>query len=310
MKRHLSSLVLRTKHGVFVYLAITSALFCVVLPVRTSRTSRTARNQQESLDYIKNNNLQELMSKPIINHHEFQYIHNPAYRCSERPVDVLFAVPSAPGNSWKRQKFRSIVFLDHLRTTGLNVSLLFFIGVSTNGAKNKTFQSTIDNESRHYNDIVQETYTDSFKTIRLKAVAILKWIQTFCSNVKYVIRVDDDTKFVINDLIEVVYEKGGNYSNFILGKPRAHSPVVRERHSMYYVSHREYPTPEEWPTFCPGGLLGYSWLTASFLYQAALRLSPVWLEDVFITGICGKALNVTHVSDERFTSIHCNCHCN
>ncbi len=48
---------------------------------------------------------------------------------------------------------------------------------------------TIQEEHRMHRDIVQGSFMESYRNLTLKAVMALKWVTTYCSNAKYVIKV-------------------------------------------------------------------------------------------------------------------------
>ena len=319
--KSLSSVVinkLRRRRYILFFLAIIGAFLWAITSLKISRLLNksghfftTYKPLKDSSKFVKspNSDINHLLSKPIINKHDFHYIHNPTYKCHEHPIEVIFTIRSDAINSWKRQKFRSVLFYKHLRATSLKVSLLFFIGLPGNGTKSYILQRNIDNEARHYNDIVQENYGDVFRNRFFKSVSILKWIRTFCSNAKYVIRVDDDTNVVVNQVINVIYETGRKFDNFILSWPPIDGVVNKDSNDDYYVSEEEYFS-DNFTSYMHNGIVGYNSLAISLLYEAALRLSPVWMQDLFINGVCGMAANVIHVSDERFKSVYeddCSC---
>ncbi len=47
----------------------------------------------------------------------------------------------------------------------------------------------IQEEHQLYGDIVQGSFLESYRNLTLKAVMGLKWVTTYCSNAKYVIKV-------------------------------------------------------------------------------------------------------------------------
>ena len=71
----------------------------------------------------------------------------------------------------------------------------------------------------------------------------------------------------------------------------------------YVVPYEDYPFPK-WPPYALGGLLGYPLKTVRLLYEASLRVKTVWLDDVYITGICARFVNVTLVHDSNFVFDH------
>ncbi|XP_059150057.1 beta-1,3-galactosyltransferase 1-like [Physella acuta] len=185
----------------------------------------------------------------------------------------------------------------------------FFLGQPPNNSDSQ-LQARIDNEARVFGDIVQESFEDVYHNIRLKAVAMLKWASTFCQQAKYVIRTDDDVDVIFPKLVDALERQSATHEHFILGRTNVNRIPIRSRNvanGKYYVSYDEYPE-KTYPPFAFGGLLGYPLSTVKLLYLAALRLRPVWLDDVFITGICAHKLNINLLSDPSFTFAHLDNH--
>ena len=69
-----------------------------------------------------------------------------------------------------------------------------------------------------------------------------KWITKYCSNAKYVLRINDDV--VVNTHALVNYFKPLNYSqNMIYGYGIFGVGPIRDKGSKFYVSEQEYNKP-------------------------------------------------------------------
>ncbi|KAK6959327.1 lactosylceramide -n-acetyl-beta-d-glucosaminyltransferase [Biomphalaria glabrata] len=241
------------------------------------------------------------LSQPIINDHNFSYIHNPKETCARRDIDVLFVVPSAPEYFSRRERNRKGGLYQFTLDRNNKARLLFFIGKPEKDSAN--VQAKIDEEIALYGDIVQENFNDIYKNIRLKAVSMLRWASTFCEKVKFVIRADDDIDFNIVNALQVMEEKRAFYTDFILGVRKDDYKPEREVTNKWYLSTNEYPSTHL-PPFALGALLGYPLSTVTLLYQAALRVEPIWLDDVFITGICAPKVGIPVFKHPKFDFIH------
>ena len=246
--------------------------------------------------------LRTFLEKPVINPHPYKYIHNQERRCFGKNIEILFVVPSAPGNIRRRQRVRNSMLYAYASNPNNNASLLFFIGQSDLmplSARKEIIQAGIESELERFDDIVQADFSDIYKNIRLKAVSMLKWASTFCYTAKYVIRTDDDVYVNVRKIVSVIRRTGHRRDNFILGKVRQNSLVPRSRKSKYFVHPREYGH-SRWPVFAQGGLLGYPLKTVRLLYEASLRVRPVWLDDVYITAMCRKEVRARLLSNSKF----------
>ena len=124
----------------------------------------------------------------IVNPHDFSYILNPGYslcNSTDSPVYLLVYVHTAP----KNQQQRSII-RETWATRALfpELRLVFMIG----DTPDREMMKTVAYEYETYRDIVQENFIDSYKNLTYKGVMALKWISTYCSTARYVLKVDDD----------------------------------------------------------------------------------------------------------------------
>ena len=250
--------------------------------------------------------VENLMTQPIINPHFYGYVHNPRDICSsDKQVDILFVVPSAPENVWKRRKVRKFHQglyrqLRHYR----NTAVLFFLGIPDSSKPESALaQALVCAEVRKYGDIVQENFTDIYHNIRLKAVSMLRWASSYCPKATYVIRTDDDVLISTNSIIKSIQKIGVYYDNFIVGDVKKRWNPIRLHSNKYYVSMEEYSN-NTYPPFAVGGLLGYPSKTVRLLYEASLRVRPLWLDDVYITGICAIEVGAVLLKDAPFRFRH------
>ncbi|CAL1538676.1 unnamed protein product [Lymnaea stagnalis] len=243
-----------------------------------------------------------LLSEPIIYNYNFADIRNPGDACAASKTQVLIVVASDPENFQRRIHVRTGSVGEYVREPANNAKLLFFMGRPPCGKDSVKIQSKIADEFRLHRDTVQVNFEDVLKNVRLKGVSMLKWAVTFCREARFVIRIDDDVTANIPKILPVMEAKSRQYFDFVIGDIKeGWKPVRKEnvQYLKYSVSEDEYPEPT-YPPFAVGGLVGYPMSTVSLLYQAALRLKPLWLDDVFITGICAVKLRVPLVRDRDF----------
>ena len=255
-----------------------------------------------------NSHLEKFLKLPVINKHDFPYILNEEARCQENNVEILFIVPSAPQNILRRKSVRTSSLYRFVKNPKNKAALMFFIGVQLQNSttEDNRIQYLIEVESLNYQDIVQQNFTDIYHHVRYKHVSMLQWASKFCSNASYVIRNDDDVTIDQDRVIKRLRILGSRYDNFIVGDVSSARLVVHDKaskFSKYYVSREEYPG-DYFPPFARGGLLGYPLQTVRLLYEAALRLKPLWLDDVFITAFCRKRINATLLADSEFIFLH------
>lgn len=250
--------------------------------------------------------LKEFLSQPPVNLHKYRYLHNPRDTCKHRQVDILFVVPSEPINSFRRRKVRNSPLYSYASAESNNAALLFFVGRPSPDSRNAgNIHDIIENEALNHEDVVQQDFVDVYRHLRLKAVSMLQWASTYCFTAKYVIRTDDDVEVNVTDIVDAIHRVGRQNKDFVLGQIVENRLVARSNQSKYFTSRDEFPEVV-WPPFALGGLLGYPTTTVRLLYEAALRVKPVWLDDVYITLFCRQAVNVTLLTDPSFTFVELN----
>ncbi len=124
----------------------------------------------------------------IVNPHNFSYILHPGYSVcnnSNSPVFILVYVHSGPANYQRRIVIRETW---STRTLFPDLRLVFMIGKTLD----KNLMKAIEYENEIYQDIVQEDFIDAYKNLTYKGIMALKWISIYCSNTKYILKVDDD----------------------------------------------------------------------------------------------------------------------
>lgn len=270
--------------------------------------------------------VEEFLKKPVINPHPYGFYHNSEDRCRREQTQVLVVIPSAPDNFLRRQLVRQSAVYNYAKRDSsspsshrVRVTVLFFLGFPRFvGTSTYEVQSLVNQEARQFGDLVQSEFKDVYRNIRLKAQCMLKWAATYCYNASYVIRLDDDVSVDPDLIIEAIYRIGAQHDNFVLGgEVKTGMKVIRNKTSSsdggdykydkytdkYAVSFEEYSF-SIWPPFALGGLLGYPIKSVRLLYEASLRVQAVWLDDVYITGICAQHVDVALLQDRGFVFKH------
>lgn len=176
----------------------------------------------------------------LINPHDFNYILNPKYKICGGDLNddvlLLAMVPIAAYNFINRLIIRTT-------WTNKNISprlrFIFLVGNSYNETINKKLKE----EYEMYGDIVQEDFMDTYRNLTLKTIMGIKWSSNYCSNAKFVLKIDDDmllnTPRVMNYLDDML--KKNKTSNRFMCNPLWESVVIRDNSSRFYVSKEEFP---------------------------------------------------------------------
>ncbi|KAH9495376.1 hypothetical protein Btru_017599 [Bulinus truncatus] len=235
------------------------------------------------------------LSEPAINAHNFSYLSNPTATCFS-PPEVLVVVPSAPSYFWRRKRARQFFAASFAGSSNRLAKMLFFLGKPyQDDTVDAKVQGGVEDEVLKHNDIVQEDFEDNFHNYRLKAVSMLKWPSSHCKGAKYVVRMDDDVEFNASKVLEAMKKTSGVFANFVLGHRKENGAPVRSRSDRMFMSKEEYPE-RTFPVYVCGRLQAYPMSTVRLLYQATLRVPSIWIEDVFITGMCARQVDIALVN--------------
>lgn len=183
--------------------------------------------------------------------------------------------------------------------------MVFFVGLPSEQLNNsQQFQKRLQAESDEHRDIVQINLIDVYKNIAFKALAVLQWLDTYCSNnTDFVIKMDDD---VIVDpllLLTPLYRMRTLYSEFVMGELRTNRKPEFEKDVKWRLELEEY-TQTTFPPFVMGAVYAYPISTGRIIYQQALRLKLLRLDDVFFTGICTQILGIPVLHNDHFSHVH------
>lgn len=125
------------------------------------------------------------VSTPV-NEHDFKLVVNPGVsKCAQKDMLLVTVVFIAP-QFFDRRKLIRETWASSANHS--NFLVLFAMGLSPDPIINKS----IYQESVTFNDIIQESFLDSYKNLTLKTIMTLKWVSTYCPNTRFILRVNDD----------------------------------------------------------------------------------------------------------------------
>ncbi|KAJ8664956.1 hypothetical protein QAD02_006618 [Eretmocerus hayati] len=205
-------------------------------------------------------------------------------------MDLMIIIMSAPNHFEARTAIRQTWAHYGQRR---DIGLVFMLG-STNDAR---FESSLEKEQDIYGDIVRGRFIDSYLNLTLKTMSTLEWVDTYCSEVKFVLKTDDDMFINVPRLLAFIYKHKAD-TNVIFGKVAKRWKPVRSKTSKYYISPAQY-RPPFYPDFCTGPAYLMSSDVVSKLYINSLQETFLKLEDVFMTGIVASKLGIkrSHASE-------------
>eukprot|EP00061_Rhincodon_typus_P004442 g22589.t1 len=225
---------------------------------------------------------------------------NPGVCAGEAPFLVGLVV-SKPAHWDSRQAIReSWGSVQEVR--GRVVRTLFALGSPSSPQE----QELIDQEAGTYRDVVQGHFRDSYLNLTLKTLMVLGWFTSYCPRSQFLLKVDDDVFLNYHRLVDLLLGHGlevGLGRDLYLGRVHRNVRAIRDRSSLYYVPESVYPA-DTYPDYCSGTSYVLSASAAHKVYQAALSLPLLPIEDVFV-GLSAQRAGVPPTHSSRMSgSLH------
>lgn len=124
--------------------------------------------------------------------------------------------------------------------------------------------------------------SQTYYLLAFKILAVLNWTTNNCLGIKFLVKCDDDMFVVWPNLYEFLATK--NDTNLIYGKASIFTRPIRDWYSRWYLSSADYPN-EFYPDFVTGQIYMIGCSLLPKLLKVARLVKPIYLEDVWITGI-------------------------
>uniref|UniRef100_H3D464 Hexosyltransferase n=1 Tax=Tetraodon nigroviridis TaxID=99883 RepID=H3D464_TETNG len=221
----------------------------------------------------------------------YRYILNEPFKCRESSPFLILLIAAEPSQADARNAIRH-TWGNESTAMGLGFVRLFLLGT---GRKSDTFlQSSIEEESQIYHDIIQQDYQDTYYNLTIKTLMGMNWVATYCPHASYVMKTDSDmfvnTEYLIQKLLKPeLPPKKRYFTGYLM---RGYAPN-RNKDSKWYMPPELYPS-ERYPIFCSGTGYVFSGDMAELIYQASLSIRRLQLEDVYV-GICLAKLRIDPV---------------
>jgi hypothetical protein len=138
---------------------------------------------------------------------------------------------------------------------------------------------------------------DSYRNLTYKTVMALKWFSYFCSEVNFLLKVDDDLFINMPNIYKLIetFTSSSNMlrpSQVLFGRKAEDLAPIRDTSFKWHLSKEEYPE-EYFPQFCMGYFVLYSSDVVVELYNVSQHLPFLWIEDIQVTGIARSKTNIT-----------------
>lgn len=127
---------------------------------------------------------------------------------------------------------------------------------------------------------------------------MLEWTISHCNKTDFLLKTDDDV-FINPDMLLAILKRRKTQRNAIVGRVARSWKLERNKDSKYYVPRTEYKNAM-YPSFNTGPAYLLTNDIISPLYNASLEEVFFKLEDVFLTGLVARKLNIAHISYRQF----------
>jgi len=140
-----------------------------------------------------------LIEEENVSSHNYEWKINPVVKCDDQQIFLLVAIASALWE-FERRKIIRETWSSRSFVLGKQIKYIFF--VADTGVEQH--QKDILIESEVYDDIVMESFKETYKNLTLKTQGQLKWKKEFCGEAKYFVHVDDDVFVNIEELTKQI----------------------------------------------------------------------------------------------------------
>ena len=251
----------------------------------TERIVTSGDDSAETMNHVEGQQNDSSMAK-VINDFSYPYLQSCDAICRDNGFGEIFllilvssAISGKQGRKVVRETWGSV------RTEqGKRIETVFILG---QGGDHFLAQS-VDRESKRFGDIVQADFYDSYHNLTTKTIMGLKWATTYCANVSYVMKTDDDSFISLANLVR--YLKNLPQRNyFYTGNCFKDARPVRSKEfglAKWIVTREEYPD-KFFPPYCAGAGYILSRSSAAAIVEQAPFTKLMRFEDVSV-GLCAK----------------------
>ena len=177
------------------------------------------------------------------------------------------------------------------RSFSENITVGFVLGYN----RNNSWNINLYREAKRYNDIIMGDFIDDYKNMTLKSLLGLKWVLEYCPNAQYFVKSDDDMIINFPHLLDVMHTT--NMTRAIMGPINIASRVLRK--GKWSIPVEDFPF-YFYPPYESGSCYVISGDIVEDLYRTSEYVPWIFIDDVYITGIVGKIIGVSHIRRDGF----------
>ena len=207
---------------------------------------------------------------------------------SEQPV-LLVLIHSSRDNFGRRNVIRNTWGAVKVYRSW-TITCVFLIGAQL-PSEDTSISRYLENEHNLEGDLaMKSTFIDSYSNMSSKHIASYQWASTFCPSASYVIKTDDDVIIDVFKLIDWIVANVKGDTNTYYCRLLAHQEPHRNPQDKWHVSFKDFPR-RKFPKFCSGGAYSTTMNVIKLVYGAINHVPPLWLDDVYITGLGAEFVN-------------------
>ncbi|XP_078063498.1 UDP-GlcNAc:betaGal beta-1,3-N-acetylglucosaminyltransferase 7 [Mustelus asterias] len=224
----------------------------------------------------------------------FPMILNHPEKCSGN-IYLLLIVKSVITQYDRREAIRK-TWGKEIVMDGKQVKTLFLLGTSSSENERFHHQKLLEYENTIYGDILQWDFLDTFFNLTLKEVNFLKWFSTYCENVEYIFKGDDDVFVSTGNILEFL--NAPKIENLFVGDVLHRAKPIRKKENKYYIPEALY-NKTYYPPYAGGGGFLMAGALARRLYKVSESLDLYPIDDVFL-GMCLEVFSISPIHHRGF----------
>ncbi|XP_074652477.1 beta-1,3-galactosyltransferase 5-like isoform X2 [Tubulanus polymorphus] len=219
---------------------------------------------------------------------DIKFVRNNATLCRGNPKTVVVIISHS-----ENYKQRLAIRATWAKSTS-DIRYVFLLGLSPD----QLWEKFVSIEMDTYGDIVEIDMIEMYYKLTMKSGAMVKWVNEFCRNVKYVIKVDDDM-YLDAEQYTSALDAHANQTAYFLCYLVRRPGVDRNPKSKFYVSRKMWSL-SRYPDYCSGTGYGFTANIIPELWRTSLETKLMNNEDVWLTGVVvSKMKGVKHIDDRR-----------
>jgi hypothetical protein len=172
--------------------------------------------------------------------------------------------------------------------------VLFLLGsADPSSADADVIQEKVFQEESAHGDLLQGAFIDNYYNLTLKTISLLRWVNATCDRIKYVLKIDDD--MFVNMQMMVDFCETRSFPKAVIGKLARKWKPHRNKLSKWFVPQEAF-NGTVYPNFATGPAYMFSGDAVRPLLETALSLTPIYLEDVYVTGIVAEKAGIRRLN--------------